>query len=332
MKRINSSLISTTVRALAQSMTTKIMIILAKKLITDYDIYKRTGFPASIAIPNKDAARQIVTDIVKQDKFLDLVLLLVEIGDKGLMGRKYAIPYMREIISGVFDLGYIYDSSNKIFVENPKYSMTRNWGALKVGEEYTLTFLRLDIVGNSGIVRENPGDKVEATYTILREITQKAVHSRNGRIWGWDGDGGLAVFFFGTKNQSAVMAAMEILHEVYFHNLIDNRLTKPFQIRTAVHSGPFHYTDDEAELKASESVKRVIKIEGNFTKPDTLTISPVVKLMLDALAANQFKPFKGSDQLEYYNYKLRFEVFVASENSPLLQLFFPTTRWGILHT
>jgi len=307
MKRINNSLISTTVRALAQSMTTKIMIILAKKLISDYDIYKRTGFPTSIAIPNQDAARQIVTDIVRQDKYLNLVLLLVEIGDKGLMGRKYAIPYMREIVNGVFDLGYIYDSSNKIFVENPQFSMTRNWGALQVGNEYTLTFLRLDIVGNSKIVRENPAEKVEETYAILRNITQKAVHSRNGRIWEWDGDGGLGVFFFGNKNQSAVMAAMEILHEVYFHNIMDNRLDKPFQIRTAVHSGPFSYTADETELKASESVKSVIKIEGHFTKPDTLTISPVVKLMLDALAANQFVSFKGKDQLEYYNYKLRFE-------------------------
>ncbi|ADK82873.1 nucleotidyl cyclase domain-containing protein [Sediminispirochaeta smaragdinae] len=307
MKRIGSALINTSSKALAQSMTTKTMVVLAKKVFPNYDLYARTGFPSSMPIPNKEAARQIVHDMVKADRFLDFVLLLVEIGDKGLMGRRYTVPYMRDIISGVFELGYLYDTTNQLFVENPQYSITRNWGALKTAKEYTLTFLRIDIVGNSVIVRENQEEQVGAAYEALREICQNAVLKRNGRIWSWEGDGGLATFFFNNKNQSAVMAGREILHELFFYNKISCPLKSPLNIRVAIHSGPFDYTPDEEELKSCETIKRIMDIESRMTLPDSMTISSVVKLMLDAISSTDLEPFTGKDQLEYYRYTLKLE-------------------------
>ncbi len=283
------------------------MVALARKIFPGYDLYARTGFPSSIPIPNKDAARQIVNDIVRADHYLDFVLLLIEIGDKGLMGRKYAVPYMREMLSGIFDMGYLYDSVNRVFVENPDRSISRNWGALKNGQEYAITFMRMDIAGNSIIVRENPAAAVHDTYNALRDIAQNAVIRRNGRIWGWDGDGGLAAFFFGNKNQSAVMAGREILHELFFYNRMELKLNKPFDIRLAVHSGPFEYTPDEEELKSSETIKRVLAIESGNTLPGTMTISPVVQLMLDAIASAGLESFMGKDHLEYFRYQLKLE-------------------------
>jgi hypothetical protein len=307
MKRVGSALISKCVRALAQSMTTKTMVVLARKIFPNYDLYGRTGFPPSIPIPNKDAARQIVGDVVRSGHFMDFVQLLIEIGDTGLMGRKYAVPYMREILSGVFDLGYLYDTENQLFVENPDYSITRNWGALKEGVEYAIAFMRLDVVGNSAIVRENPADHVHAAYEALREISQHAVLQRSGRIWGWDGDGGLAAFFFGNKNQSAVMAGREILHELFFFNRIGSLLEKPLEVRIAVHTGPFLYTQEEEDLMTSETIKRLLVIESSYTSPGTMTVSPVVQLMLDAIASTGLQAFIGKDNLEYHRYQLALE-------------------------
>lgn len=307
MKRIGSALISYTVRALAQSMSPKVMVDLTRKFIPGYDLYARTGFPSSIAIPNKDAARQIVTDLQKSGHYLDFILLLVEVGEKGHMGRKYAIPYMREILGGIFDMDLIYDQVNKIFMENPEVNKTRNWGALKVGETYTLAFLRIDIVGNSGIVRTNPAAAVSEVYDALRAMTYRAVEHRNGRIWGWDGDGGVAAFFVGNRNQSAVLAGMEILHEIYLYNLISCPLKEPITIRAAVHSGAFDYTSNEEEMRANETVKRTVHIEHKHTRPGSLTISPVAKYMLDHIVSSEFRTITGDDQLEYYNYSLELE-------------------------
>ena len=70
------------------------------------------------------------------------------------MGKKYSISYLREIVNGVIDLGYIFDNQNKLFVENPRIQRTKNWGILMDGEDYLFTFLRLDIVGNTKLVKK----------------------------------------------------------------------------------------------------------------------------------------------------------------------------------
>jgi len=307
MKRVGNLLISTCVKALAQSMTRDIMVVLVKKLIPNYDLYERLGFPRSMAIPNKDAARQIITDTVKNDYFIDYVLLMLEAVNSGVMGRRYSIPYMNEILSGVFELGYIYDGENNIFVEDSRYGITRNWGALKRGKEYSFAFMRLDIADNSGIVRENSEKDVLKAYDHLREITTRSVLKRKGRIWSWDGDGGLSSFFFGNKQQTAVLAGKEILHELFFYNYLDCPLKNPLKIRVAVHSGPFEYSSDEEDLKACETVKKVVEIESHFTKPGTMTISQPVKVMLDNIGRIGIKLLKGKSSTEYYNYEFKLE-------------------------
>ena len=307
MKRVGNLLISTCVKALAQSMTSDVMVVLARKLIPNYDLYSRLGFPRSMSIPNKDAARKIITDTVKNDYFIDFVLLMIEAGNSGVMGRKYSIPYMKEIVSGVFELGYIYDSINNMFVENSNYSVTRNWGALKTGKEYSFAFMRLDIADNSTIVRENTEKDVHKAYEYLRKITQNSVLKRNGRIWSWDGDGGLAAFFFGNKQQNAVMAGKEILHELFFYNYLHCSLSKHLKIRVAIHSGPFEYSPREEELKACETVKKIVEIESLYTKPGTMTISQPVKVMLDSIARIGIKLLPGKGSGEYYNYECKLE-------------------------
>ncbi|MCL2705720.1 MAG: hypothetical protein FWE72_05880 [Spirochaetaceae bacterium] len=307
MKRVGNLLISTCVKALAQSMNTDVMIVLARKVIPNYDLYGRLGFPRSMAIPNKDAARQIITDTIKNEYFIDFVLLMVEAGNSGVMGRRYSIPYMNDIISGVFELGYIYDRENNFFVEDSRYSITRNWGALKQGKEYGFAFMRLDIADNSIIVRENSEKDVRKAYDHLMQITTRSVLKRNGRIWSWDGDGGLASFFFGNKQQNAVMAGKEILHELFFYNYLDCPLKSPLKIRVAVHSGPYDYSPSEEELKACETVKKVVEIESHFTKPGTMTISQPVKVMLDNIARIGINLMKGKGSTECYNYEFKLE-------------------------
>lgn len=48
-------------------------------------------------------------------------------------------------------------------------------------------------------------------------------------------------------------------------------------------------------------------IESRMTLPDSMTISSVVKLMLDAISSTDLEPFTGKDQLEYYRYTLKLE-------------------------
>lgn len=302
--RIPQKLIALTVKALTQSMTTKVMVSLVRQLIPNYDLFERTGIRRSVAIPNVTAAKQIVRDIVEKESFLDFVLLLIKTKDSGYMGRRYAIPYLRPLINGVIDLGFIYDSVNDMFVENSKLRSTRNWGTLKQGQTYSFAFLRLDVVGNSELVRHCDEEKVKDCYGDLREIVNLAVSKRNGRMWGWDGDGGLAAFFYGKKNQSAVLAGMEILHELFLYNHLRNPLTYPLQVRVAAHNGPFEYSSNPEDLKRSDVVKQVEEIEHDYTAPGSMTISEVVRVMLDHLLMNQFSQTRHRGGRDFYSYKM----------------------------
>lgn len=305
--RIGSKLSGVCVRALTESMDTRTMCILAKKIIPNYDIHKRTGYPESLAIPNKQVARQIVEDAAALDLFPNLVKELIDIQESGHMGRKYSIAYLNTIINGVYDLGYIYDKENAIFVENPRYRITRNWGTLQPGDERTLAFLRIDIVGNSELVRNHPAEVVKSTYEDLRLIVQQASRKRNGRLWSWEGDGGLAAFIFSNKHLLATLAAMEVLHSLFLYNRTDCGLTSPLQVRMAVHSGLFEYTENEEDLIKSDTVKQVVQIESSHTPPDSVSISPVVKVMLDEIISRKFQPQTARGQSKYFTYSIRWE-------------------------
>lgn len=302
LQRIPNRLINYCVKALAQSMTINIMVALARQIIPHYDLHQKTGIPRSVAVPNITAAEQIVKDIISHQSFLDFVLLLVKTSDQGYMGRRYAIPYLRQLINGIIDLGYIYDTANDMFVENPQLRRTRNWGTLKNGHTYNLALLRLDIAGNSKLVKECDDATIQSAYDDLREIVELAVNRRNGRMWGWDGDGGLAAFFYGNKNQSAVLTGMEMLHELFIYNYTRNPLRRPLQIRTAVHSGPMEYSENEEDIRSAEIVRQVEKLEHSYTQAGSLSLSEVVMTMLDHLLLSQLEEKKVRGLRRYYVY------------------------------
>jgi len=273
-------------------------------MIPDYDIHERTGYRESMAIPNQQVAMQIVEDVVKENRFLKFVERLVRAQDVGIMGRRYQVSFLREILKGTYELGFIYDNTHNMFVENPRVRRTRNWGVLDPGVEYTVAFIRIDIAGNTELVRSYPVDVIDQTYDDLRTIVAEACELRNGRIWQWEGDGGLAAFYFGNKDTSAVISAMDIIHRLFLYNRLKCRLDEPLRVRIAVHSGHCVYTDNEELLKGFEIVKEVFAIERD-TEPQTVTVSIVVKVMLDEILVQSLEPV---DERKHSHFRYRLEL------------------------
>ena len=303
--KIPTALKNYCVRALSESMDSRTMNHLIRNLIPNYDIYKQTGYPESMAIPNIDVASQIVLDVIKTGKFLPFVQAIVSAQDDGIMGTQYRIPFLREIIKGAYDLGFIFDKTNKMFVENPNYRKTKNWGALEEGVDYPLVFLDVDIVGNSRLVRSNSQNAIQKTYKELRAIVNKSIDKRNGRIWNWEGDGGLVAFFFGDKHTAAVLSAMEIINELYIYNRTSCPLNEPVVVRIGVHGGNCEYSSNKETLNKLETIKETRDIE-KAAKPDSVFISIVVKVMLDEFISIHF-PQVGTKKNGPFCYTLELE-------------------------
>lgn len=305
--RVKVGLTNLVAKSLSESMNVKTMVVLIRKFAYNYDLNKATGFPQNIPIPNRDAARQIVNDIIKLEYFPHFINLLVDIHYNGLTGKRYNISYLREIIREMMKHGLIYDQSTSMFVEDSNIQKTRNWGVLREGDDVVFTFLRLDIVSNSTLVKNHEEKIIKKTYNDLRKIVEVAIDKRNGRIWSWEGDGGLIAFHFGKRDIGATLSAIEILHEIFLYNQFKCKLKKDLEVRFAIHDGSCEYSHNEENIEKNETIKYVKQMESKYTKPNTITISDMVHAMLDHVLVDQFKRIKSDNRKIYYNYSIKWE-------------------------
>ncbi|MDR1429218.1 MAG: hypothetical protein LBI85_02930 [Spirochaetaceae bacterium] len=268
-------------KCLQQSLPVDIMIRFANHVYPVYNIYKEAGLRENQPLSNQNAAQRIVEDFIAAERFIDLVEFLIRVDLKGYMGRQYSLRGLNDVISGIIREGYSYDSATGQFFENQSARISNSWGRLIDGDERNMAVLRLDVAGNSVLVKRNNAGAVEKAYKDLRGIVSQAVISRLGRLWSWEGDGALAVFLFGYKERAAVFAGMNILHELYIYNRLVNPLDAPITVRIAAHAGPVHYRKDQTELLKNETVRDTVGIESRAVKPGSFGISDGIFLSID---------------------------------------------------
>lgn len=299
---------TTLANSLTSSIDIKTMTYIARTLVSaTYNIHERTGYPASISIPKRDAVIQIIQDIIAMNLYLEFIAMLIDIQESGYKGTKFTIINLRNIVEGVLERGYLYEKDIGRFVENPAVRISGDWGFLQSGTEYTITFLRIDLVKNTELVKNNPKEIVEQTYSDIKTIVQKTVESRNGRLWSWEGDGGIAAFVLSSRHQAATLSAIDILHQLTLYCGTSCKLSDPLAIRMAVHNGPYEHTGSFTELNKSETIQQLTKIEHEYTKPNTITISIVVRNMLDDIIARQFELIEDFGHYQYFTYTIRWE-------------------------
>ena len=300
--KVKTGLHRLTCKILYESLSMEMIVRLARIVIPGYDIHRQSGIPENIPITAQTAAEQVVKDIIMAGRYLQLIELLIKIDTSGYMGREYPLLYMRDLIKTILAEGYSYDSVTGLFMENAQNQISANWGRLVPGDEFQLALLRLDIVQNSELVRRHEKKAVEATYGDLRTIVSQAVLPRMGRLWFWEGDGCLAAFVFGKKERSAVLAGMEILHNLFFYNRLSNTLGSPLRVRLAVHGGPVKFAEDPMELKKNETIREITEIESQYGKPDALIVSSNVFISVDRVIQERFsaEQYKNSYKFRQY--------------------------------
>jgi len=259
----------------------------------DYDFIKEYGFSKGRPIGVHEAADRIVGDMVQSGYYINFVETLIKVDSRGYMGKIYAIRGLDDVISDVLQAGYSYDSATGTFFEDQSKQITRNWGRLLEGDERPMTVMRLDIAGNSILVKNNPKHLINKTYGELRNIINDAVISRLGRLWIWDGDGALGVFMLGEHSRSAIFAAMEILNKMFLYNKTENMLKAGVNLRISVHSGDIVYTDNETNCLKSDIVKTAVVLESKAAVPNSLVISESLAMSQDQPLLNIFSDSKN---------------------------------------
>ncbi len=305
--KIKSNTISLIVKSLVASLDIDFMLIIAKKMMDGYNIHERTGIEEKIFLQKTAAAHQIVLDIIDKNLLPHFISFLVDIHHNEYMGRKQPIKNIARLIEEMKFYGYTFDKINKFFVEDPDVRITRNWGILLEGEEYIIAFIRFDIVGSAKLVKLYPSDLVQSVYREIYNIIEKACLNRHGRIWSWEGDGGLVAFHFFKRNLLATLSAIEIINKLFIYNRLNSRLGQPVELRLAVHTGPCEYSENEEDIKNSEIIKKILEIESLHTKPNTVTISDITSINLDHALVRHLAPLHMENSKKYLRYEMVLE-------------------------
>jgi class 3 adenylate cyclase len=223
------------------------------------------------------------------------------------MGRRYSLRGLDDVIGDVVQVGFNYDRTTGQFFENQRERISRNWGRLIDEDERQMAVLRLDIVGNSILVKENPRNQIEKAYGDLRTIVTKAVVSRLGRVWSWEGDGALGVFMLSNYSRMAIFAGIEILNELYLYNKMHNPLNSEIKIRIASNSGMVTFFDSEVECLKNDTVKKAITLESKAATPNSLVISGSLAVAQDQALLNIFSGEKTVAAEKYRLYQVNQE-------------------------
>jgi len=292
--------------ALSQAMPVDLMQSIARRVIPNYDIYERSGFPSAIGMPRADAARHILKDFLHEGLLMKFIEALVQVSAEGYMGRQIRIVLLPRIIAEVEELGFRYSPEKGVFVEDGGSARTMGWGTLREGRTYEFALLRVDIAGNSQMVRRYARADVSAAYGQVRAMIGRLVENRDGRIWGWEGDGCIAAFYFADKTIQATLCGMEIVHELFVYNLLGRTLPEPVRTRLAVHAGPCRF---QVSLKESggDTLRRVEVQESRYTPLNSLTVSPGVYTDLGSKLSPLFSTMPGPDASPVYCYALGWE-------------------------
>ena len=253
-------------KCLRLSLQVEQMILFARLVNPDYNFYKRMNLKEGMPVPHDYVAQRIVTDMVEDGYYIDFVESLIQIENNGYMGHKYKLWGLNDVVTSLIKEGFIFDQISGQFFENAQERVSPNWGRLQDGDERKMTVLRIDVAGNSALVKSNPRDKVEKAYADLRKIVHRSVINRNGRLWSWEGDGALAAFMFGTIEKMAVYAGIEILHELFFYNKIRNPLDSPINVRIGAQIGQIRYSDNEVTRLKNDTVKQAMALEAMAPK------------------------------------------------------------------
>jgi class 3 adenylate cyclase len=278
---------------LALSLSVEQMNRFAKLTDPSYDVYESYGFSKGHPIGLHEAADRIVGDMVQKGFYVDFVETLIRADSKGYMGRKYAFRGLDDVIGDVLQAGYSYDDTTCQFFEDQDKQITRNWGRLMEGDERQMAILRLDVVGNTVLVKNNPRPLIDKAYGDLREIVNGAVISRIGRLWAWEGDGALGAFMLGDYGRYAIFAAMEILNEMFVYNKAENPLNSPIKLRIAVHSGPLTYTESATQTLKIDTIRTAMALEAKAAVPNSMVLSESMAMSQDQALLNIFSDPKA---------------------------------------
>ncbi len=293
MKKVRKSLY----RVLVNSLNTSQINDLGRSVDSRFDIHKESGFGEKIEIPRQVAADCILNFFNTDDRIMEFITYMISREGQNASGGVIHLRGLDQLFSSLRFYNWVFDEKSQRFLRDQSDVRTADWGLLRAGHEYTLVFASLDIVNSSEIVRNNIKDDVEVTMSRLREYMKSYIEKKNGRIWMWQGDGCLAVFYGTQAVTHAVIAMIQILAHLPIFNIAKNelRVENDIRLRIGVHIGTAVYQHEVSKITSSD-IRITQDVEKSCAGPNSIAITvPVYESLWEEIRS----AFTSSDPFEH---------------------------------
>lgn len=296
------------INLLAQNLETSEIDIIGKQFEPKFDSHFLSKKPFGITIRSDVSSRVIVEHFVKKEMLNELVVFVLSLHyskDTTLLRRELKLEGVDAFLQNLASAGYRYDPNLGTLKEFQAEEEVDLWGYLKEGENYSFSFLSVDIVGNSNIQLKYPKDEIQIVYNKFYQLLSGIVKKYKGKIWNWAGDGGIVAFYLDDKLQDAVFCAMEIQLRMNLFNMDrnDNRFEEFIRLRIAAHEGLTIYKENKGMI-LSDAINYVAHLEKGGTDPGTVSISRNIYNNIPERMQKQFTHKGIFEEIDYYNINL----------------------------
>lgn len=272
---------------LSRAFTTREFKKFCWEIEPDLDLYKLTGYPEGIYLPVKEAAKQAVDYFHRTNRTIPLLDLIIHSAKVGFKGEKVVFNNIRAIIKEMNECGFEYNTNlNKVVIID-RIGNRNDWGFLFEGETYNFCFASIDICGNSKLVRKYDTSLIQNTYTNFKTLVLNIAKKRDGRIWSWEGDGGLLVFHLDDYINQTILTSIEILSNLPVFNATSNYLDENIIIRIGINAGEAEYKKNISMIN-SDAIEITRNIEKMHTIPMTLSVTDRTFKNINALTREYF--------------------------------------------
>lgn len=278
-----------------------------RKLMGDFepafDPYVQSGFERGIDIPRPVFAETIVRYLKDERRLLDFIahILSEEKSNTG-SGGVIKLPHKEKLFRILRTKFYVFDAEHGRFVKDQRIERTPDWGILRPGDSENFSFLSIDIVSSSSLGSEAGENRINHTLFNVKQFVRGFVEAEDGRLWSWDGDGGLAAFLGLHSCLPAVMAGRGILAYLPHFNIAANKLGNGrfLKFRLAVHYGYSHFPDDLANLNSREA-NVAEALQKEVAAPNEMIITREVRGRLPSAKQHLFAACndRGDDTYSY---------------------------------
>jgi class 3 adenylate cyclase len=278
------------------------IIVIGKRFTKDFDIRIEENQYGRLRLPPHTASEYLMDFFRKSRNIHELVRFLIDLDCHSLNGREVVFDELEDFLIILRQNGIGYDFKSRTFYFVSEKDAGPKWEeCLQENKEYEFSYVSVDIVKSSELIRREDIKLVYHTVNSLYELFKDTAHSNNGSIWSWQGDGGIVAFWGEHSIPQSLFFSMEVLGLLLLFNAKDNRFANDINLRFGIDRGWAFYKRDKGSI-LSNNINFAAHLEKKCTDINSITISERIYDVLSNKQRSYFRSVGRLDGTRYYTF------------------------------